>query len=111
MHTTLTLPSTTSELPALLSGDLSITPSSGLGTNASRPEAERVIPRAVFFGGGVPDDEVQRVQRVITERLGGETEGKVAFLQVTREEVLALGASGPEPGVIAQVYRKKVAGL
>ncbi|KAB5576022.1 hypothetical protein GE09DRAFT_1215752 [Coniochaeta sp. 2T2.1] len=114
VHTSLTLSSASTELPLLLSGALSTAPSSGLGSNASRPESDRLVPRAVFFGGGVPEEEVQLVQRLVLEKLGldgAKGEGGPKFLRVTREEVLAAGAKGPDPGVIAGIYRRKVEGL
>ncbi|KAB5550908.1 hypothetical protein GE09DRAFT_1222725 [Coniochaeta sp. 2T2.1] len=115
VHTSLTLPTASTELPLLLSGALSTAPSSGLGSNASRAESERLVPKAVFFGGGVPEEEVELVQRLVLEKLGeGEGDGKEGgpkFLRVTREEVLAAGAKGPDPGVIAGIYRRKVEGL
>jgi hypothetical protein len=66
------------------------------------------VPKAVFFGGGVPEEEFERVKRLVSERVGSD---KVRFLRVTRDEVLAAGATGPNPDVIARLYREKVAGL
>lgn len=110
MHTCLTLPQAESELPPLCAGDLTTSPSSGLGSNASEPpeSSRRRVPRAVFFGGGVPEEEMERVERLVRDKAGGEG---VQFLRVTREEVLAAGATGPDPEVIARIYREKVAGL
>jgi hypothetical protein len=70
------------------------------------------VPRAVFFGGGVPEEEVERVQRLVRERQGNAAAGDgTRFLRVTREDVLAAGATGPDVEVIARIYRDKVAGL
>lgn len=33
------------------------------------------------------------------------------FVRVTRDEVLAAGAKGPQPDVIAKIFRDKAAGL
>lgn len=107
VHTCLDLPSAESELPALCAGELSAAPSSGLGSNASVPEPSRRVPKAVFFGGGIPEEEIERVQQLVREK-GGDA---VRFLRITREEVLAAGAAGPDPEVIAKLYRSKVADL
>ena len=40
------------ELRAILSGDLSQLPSSGLGSNVRRSEAERKVPLSIGAGGG-----------------------------------------------------------
>ncbi|OIW29458.1 hypothetical protein CONLIGDRAFT_680307 [Coniochaeta ligniaria NRRL 30616] len=110
VHICLDLPSASTELPALCAGDLSALPSSGLGSNAGRPQPERRVPVAVFFGGGIPEAEMERVQRLVGDK-GGDDAVKVRFLRITREEVLAAGAAGPDPEVIARLYRSKVAGL
>jgi hypothetical protein len=107
VHTCLDLPSAESELPALCAGELYATPSSGLGSNAGVPQSERRVPKAIFFGGGIPEEEMERVQQLVREK-GGDA---VKFLRITRDEVLAAGAAGPDPAVIAQLHRSKLAGL
>lgn len=109
VHTCLDLAAAESELPALCAGDLSAAPSSGVGSNAHVPQDQRRVPKAVFFGGGIPEEEMERVQRLVREKAGGDD--AVKFLRITREEVLAAGAAGPDPDVIAGLYRSKVAGL
>lgn len=108
MHTCLELSAAEAELPLLCSGELSATASSGLGSNAQLPVPERRIPKAVFFGGGIPEEEMERVKKLVSEKAGSDA---VRFLRVTRDEVLATGATGPNPDIIARLYREKVADL
>jgi hypothetical protein len=102
VHTCLTPESAITELPALFAGNTDINLSSGLGSNASRPAAERKVPKAVIFGGGVPDGHVADVVNAI---------GEVKVVRVTREDILATGAKGPSPEVIARVLRCKLDGM
>jgi hypothetical protein len=109
VHTCLTLSQAESELPLLCAGSLSTTPASGLGSNASLPESSRRVPKAVFFGGFIPEEEVERVQQLVRDK-GGAAQ-TIKFFRITRDEALAAGATGPDPDVIAKIYRVKVAGL
>jgi hypothetical protein len=112
VHTCLTPQSATAELPPLFAGNTEINPSSGLGSNAGRPAAERKVPRAVIFGGGVPDEQVAAVVDAIRAPVQAAGKGEeVRVVRVTREDILATGASGPSPGVIAQVLRGKLEGM
>jgi hypothetical protein len=108
VHSCLELGAAETELPALCAGDLSTLPSSGQGSNAAKPESERRLPRVVFFGKFIGDEEYEHVTRLIVERAGP---GKVQFLRVTNADVLAVGGSGPDPDVIAKIYRNKIAAL
>jgi hypothetical protein len=72
------------------------------------PESERRIPKVVFFGGAIPDEEYEQVKKAIIEKAGPEA---VRILRVNREDVFALGGTGPDPDLIAKIYRQKVASL
>ncbi|TPX18311.1 uncharacterized protein E0L32_011809 [Thyridium curvatum] len=119
VHITLTLQAALSELPALVAGDTSAPPSSGLGSNAAAPEAERRVPRAVIFGGGLPEEEIRQVSEAVLGEGGknkmkegeGEADGGVRIVVVRREDVLAKGVEGPNAEVIGEILREKLAGL
>jgi hypothetical protein len=52
VHVCLTDEAAKSEAPKLISGDLSVEPTSGLGSNVQRKVEDRLIPKAVLCGGG-----------------------------------------------------------
>ncbi|GAB1317415.1 hypothetical protein MFIFM68171_07625 [Madurella fahalii] len=105
-HTCLSFDAALSELPEVCSGHLETEISSKLGTNFNRPVPERQKPRAIVFGGGVPDEQVQAVTQEVQAREPG-----VRALRVTREDIVAAGGGGPNPDIIAQVLRKKLGEL
>ncbi|OAA56526.1 hypothetical protein SPI_07533 [Niveomyces insectorum RCEF 264] len=105
-HICLSLGAAESELPALCAGELTTEPSSGLGSNAGLPAADRKVPRAIVFGGGVPDDEVDRVTKAVQARAPG-----IKPIRIQRQEVLAAGAEGPNPDVIAKLLKEKLAAI
>ena len=107
VHICLDLETATSELPAVCAGNLESDPASGLGTNAGLPAAERKTPRAIIFGGGIPDDEVERVGEAVRAGPGA----GVRLVRVARQEVLDAGAEKPNPEVIVGILRGKLAGL
>ncbi|GAB1314821.1 hypothetical protein MFIFM68171_05031 [Madurella fahalii] len=78
VHCCLTLPSALAELPALVAGNLTILPTSGLGTNATATDPpKRKVPQAIFFGGGFSDEEYEAIVSAVRERAaGGEEEGR-----------------------------------
>ena len=96
-HICLSLEAAEAELPAVCAGELGAAASSGLGSNAALPEAERRVPRAIVFGAGVPDEEVARVTDAVRARAPG-----VAPVRVTRQDVLDTGAQAPNPEIIVK---------
>ncbi|KAG7283985.1 hypothetical protein NEMBOFW57_010343 [Staphylotrichum longicolle] len=110
VHICLTPTQAVAELPPLCAGALDTPDSSGLGSNAALPAGERRVPRGIIFGGGVGDEDLERVMRAVRERVP-EEDGGVKVVRVTREDVLAKGATGPSAGVIGEVLREKLAGL
>jgi hypothetical protein len=91
------------EFRVLLSGDLSQLPSSGLGSNLGRPEAERKVPLSIGAGGGVPDEEFEQVQKDIGEV------GDVKFVKIRIEDIRATGHQGrPDPKILAQIWKRKL---
>ncbi len=92
------------ELPALFAGDVHTANAAGLGSNATKPAAERAVPKLVLFGGDIADDDVSRVTKAIQARTPG-----VRAVKVSKLDVLKAGGLGPNPDVIAKVYRKKIA--
>jgi hypothetical protein len=114
VHSSLTLATALSELPSLFSGDTSVTPSSGLGSNTNLSPSERHIPTALLLGGGnLTDEEYEKIVAVIKQEIpGAEGSGTpVQFIRIGKRDVIAAGAfTGPNPETIAKVYRKKLAG-
>ncbi len=58
----------------------------------------------MLFGGDISDDDVSRVTAAIHARAPG-----VRSIKVSKLDVLKAGGLGPNPDVIAKVYRKKIA--
>ncbi|KAK0727467.1 hypothetical protein B0T26DRAFT_672128 [Lasiosphaeria miniovina] len=108
VHACFDIDSALSELPAICAGELETTPSSGVGVNSTEAEAsKRRAPVAIFFGGaGISEDEFERITAAVRERAPG-----VHFVRVQKRDVLAAGSFGPNPDVIAKIYRKKMAAL
>ena len=98
-----------SELPTLCAGDLATAPACDLGSNAALPEAERRVPKAIIFGGAFGEEDVETVMAAVTEKAGGKEVPQV--VRMTRADILAKGATGPNPGVIAEVLREKIGGM
>ena len=106
VHTTLTLPTSLSELPALCSGTPSPTssPSSNLGSNASASSpAEIKVPKAIIFGGGVSAADAEQVKEAVLAK-----NAEVKFVRLTREDMVAAGAEGPDPEVIGRLLKEKL---
>ncbi|KAK0625494.1 hypothetical protein B0T17DRAFT_508480 [Bombardia bombarda] len=103
-HICLNVEAAEAELPLICSGVLETNQSSGLGSNAGLPPLERRVPQAVIFGGGLPDDLVDRVKAAVLSKAPD-----VKPIQISREEIFAAGATGPDPEVIARLLRAKLA--
>lgn len=86
------------EIPAILKGDLSVLPATNAGSNVSRPQQDRRKPKAVAFGGGIPDEEIEQIK----EATG--TDVHVAWVRIKMQDVQAMG--GPDPEKLAQQVRK-----
>ena len=101
------------ELPALLKGDLSILPVSGMGSNVGRVEEDRRVPMAIMCGGAIPKEEYEDLRQHINQTIGRE----VIWLKIYPEDVIkatgrtAPPPSGPDPRIIAAVFREKLAVL
>jgi hypothetical protein len=113
VHCSLDIQTALAELPALCAGDLTKLPASGLGTNQGVAEpSERKVPEAIFFGGGFSDDEYEALVGAVREATAGGAGGAgkpVQFIKVQRRDVLAAGSFGPNPEVIARIYKRKMA--
>ncbi|KAK4151053.1 hypothetical protein C8A00DRAFT_45678 [Chaetomidium leptoderma] len=107
VHICTNLSDATAELPQVCAGRLDTPAASGLGSNASVDVADRKAPKAIIFGGGIPDDEVTAV----TEAVHGAAGAAVKVVRVTRADILATGATGPSAEVIAGVLRGELVGL
>lgn len=107
VHTCIDMADAETEFPLICAGQLEAAPKSGLGSNAGRPVGERRTPTVVYFGGGVSDQDVEKLSALVREKAPD-----IRFLRVTREEVIAAGAAaGPDAGVIAKIMREKMASL
>ncbi|KIH86475.1 hypothetical protein SPBR_08740 [Sporothrix brasiliensis 5110] len=104
VHTCLDLAAAEVELPALFGGNLQTANAAGLGSNATKPADQRAVPQLVLFGGDIPDDEVSRITAAIRVQAPA-----VRSVKVSKLDVLKAGGLGPNPDVIAKVYRKKIA--
>lgn len=102
------------ELPLLFRGDRAILPASGIGSNVSRPESERRIPRAVLVGGLISDAEFDELQKHVHVELGHD----IAWFKLRVEDVikcLPAGAPMPSPATppaaetLAKAWREKLA--
>lgn len=94
------------ELPLICAGQLDTPCQSGKGSNVDRPAGERRVPEIIYFGGVVSDEEVEKLTAAIQEKAPN-----ARFVRIKREDVIAAGAPGPVPEVIAQIFRAKVASL
>ena len=106
VHTSLDLESALAELPSVFSGDLGVAPSSGLGTNAERAVADRVAPKILFFGAGIPPSEVEQVSAAIKAKAP-----EAHFVQISPSEIQVAGGHGPDFDVISKVLKEKFAKL
>jgi len=75
-----------------------------LGTNATLAAADRKVPRAVIFGGGVPDDQITQITAALKAKAP-----EVKAVHVSRDDILATGATGPDPELIGRLLREKLA--
>ena len=106
VHACTTLASAMAEFPPLCAGSLETLPSSGIGNNAVQPLCDRRVPKAIVFGGTMPDEDVAAVM----EAVGAQTPG-VMPVRVTRQDILDRGADTPNPGVISMVLHEKLGAL
>ncbi|KAK4211037.1 hypothetical protein V8F33_002378 [Rhypophila sp. PSN 637] len=106
VHCCLDFAAAEKELPAICAGEVEVSPSSGLGSNAHTAPAQRKIPQAIFFGGGFTDEEYDKIVAAVKARAPN-----CHFVKVQKRDVLAAGSFGPNPDTIAKIYRKKMAAL
>ncbi|SPN98948.1 uncharacterized protein DNG_01987 [Cephalotrichum gorgonifer] len=104
VHVVLTRQAAEEELPALLSGNTSITPSSGVGSNVERPVPERLIPRVLAFSTGVSDADLEAAVKATGIAAG-------AYTRPDASEVRAQGAVGQDPGAYARALKIKLSEL
>lgn len=91
------------EIPAVLNGE-AIMPVSKLGSNVDRPAHERRIPRAVVFGGAIPEEDKIAVKQMA--RRSGVEEGDVIWLAVKGDK----SRGPPSADVIAAKIRELLKG-
>ncbi|KAK3486695.1 uncharacterized protein B0T23DRAFT_231797 [Neurospora hispaniola] len=105
VHTTLTLSTSLSELPPLCTGTFSHLPSSNLGSNATAATpADLKVPKAIIFGGGVSPSDAEQVKEAVLAK-----NPDIKFVQLTREDMVAAGAEGPDPEVIGRLLKERLA--
>ncbi len=106
-HICVSLEAAEAELPAICAGELATEPSSGLGSNAGLDVASRKVPRAIIFGGGIPDEEAERITKAVQARAPG-----VKPIRVLRDEVVAAGGTaGPDPEIIVKLLKEKLSSI
>ncbi|KAK1753359.1 hypothetical protein QBC47DRAFT_362272 [Echria macrotheca] len=66
VHVALGTEAALSELPTLASGDVNVTPSSGLGTNVGVDVDARKAPKAIILGGGLVKDDIEKLKENLT---------------------------------------------
>ncbi|KAK1783367.1 hypothetical protein QBC45DRAFT_129050 [Copromyces sp. CBS 386.78] len=104
VHTTLTLSTSLAELPSLCNGTFNQTPSSNLGSNASASSpADLKVPKAVIFGGGVSPSDAEQVKEAVLKK-----NSEIKFVRLTREDMVAAGAEGPDPEVIGRLLKARL---
>ncbi|KAF1349531.1 hypothetical protein BDV97DRAFT_170233 [Delphinella strobiligena] len=91
------------EIPAVLGGE-AITPVSNIGSNVDRPSHERRIPRAVVFGGAIPEEHTNAIKDAA--RKAGVKEGGVSWLAVRGDP----SRGSPSADVIASKIRELLKG-
>ncbi|KAL2144351.1 hypothetical protein VTI28DRAFT_9175 [Corynascus sepedonium] len=109
VHMCLSPDSAITELPGLCTGGASaasVISSSGLGSNVSRPDAERRVPRGIIFGGGIGEEDVARVMDAVHREAPG-----IKAVRVTRDAILATGAQRPSPEIITRILREKLGAM
>ncbi|KPI36635.1 uncharacterized protein AB675_10085 [Cyphellophora attinorum] len=90
------------ELPALFSGDQSVRPSNGIGSNSEGSNIR--IPKIMICGGDVPPEQKQRLYALIKEKADG-----VKFVEVDREKMVAGIKSGrPVPEVVTELLLEEL---
>ena len=103
VHVALDRETALAELPAIASGDVSVAPSSGLGSNANVDAGERKVPKALIFGGGLPEGDI----KAVTEALCNAAPN-VKPIVVTKGDILAAGGTGPDPDLISRLIKEKL---
>ncbi|KAF1812315.1 hypothetical protein P152DRAFT_482343 [Eremomyces bilateralis CBS 781.70] len=106
VHIILDLPTALHEIPLILTLTPP-SPASTLGTNAARAAANEPLrtPKAVIFGGGIPDEEVAQVKAAVSE----EQRGEVLWVNLTMEDYARQGVQqGPSPPVANVLVREKL---
>ena len=106
VHVSIGFESALAELPLITSGDVDLTAASGLGSNAALAPAERKIPKHIILGAGISDDDAQALTETVLAKAPD-----VKFARVTRQDMLERGATQPNPDLIAQVLKEKLAQL
>ncbi|KAK3346095.1 hypothetical protein B0T25DRAFT_571253 [Lasiosphaeria hispida] len=98
VHVSLNLAAALVELPKLASGDTSVV--TERGTNSV---GDKQVPVAIIFAGSLPADEVAQVKAAVAAKAPS-----AKLIQVTKDDVLATGATAPDPALIAKLYKEKL---
>ncbi len=64
------------------------------------------MPRAIIFGGAYGDEDVESVMAAVRAEVEG-----VKVVRVTRADVLAKGATGPNVEIVSEILRERLGGL
>ncbi|KAK3320126.1 hypothetical protein B0T19DRAFT_468334 [Cercophora scortea] len=104
VHICLTLEAALAELPLIFSGALDTDPSSKLGSNAETAVADRKVPLALIFGGGLPEDQIKAVKEAVLAKAPN-----AKPIVITRQDIFDAGGKGPDPDLICRLLREKLA--
>jgi hypothetical protein len=103
VHTCLDLESAENELPAVFGGALETSAASGLGTNAERDPSARLAPKILFFGAGIPAEEIEQVSGAVSAKAPG-----TYFVHISPDDIKAAGGQGPpDLDIISKVLKEK----
>ncbi|KAL2114862.1 hypothetical protein VTJ04DRAFT_10525 [Mycothermus thermophilus] len=108
VHMCLSPAAASAELPAVCAGDLSVPDSTGIGSNASRPESERRVPRAIIFGGAVDDATLESIMSAVREAVAAKGGKEIGVVRVLREDVKAEGVDFPNAEILTKIIRRKL---
>jgi hypothetical protein len=68
VYIALTMDVASEDIPKLVNGDTSVESKTGAGSNLHRSPGERLVPKAVLIGTGVPTEESDQIRSLLGEK-------------------------------------------